>query len=852
MPGNRIIDLILNLSLKDFFAGSKKAQAEYSKMKGSIEKKPVQIRSDGAKQLLGNLARIGAAYIGLRKIATDFAESEQNLANIASLGVQNLAELEAGINRIAVETPVALHDLETGLYDVVSAGVAAADQIEVLEASAKAAKAGLAETTDALGLGSSVIKGYGKTWADFTNVMDLAFNTVKLGQTTFPELAASVGQVVPVAAAAKIPIEELFGAYATLTGVTGTASEVTTQLRGIIAATIKPSAELTALFQDYGSASEALADLGLPGYLERIRNATGGNTDAMAKLFPRVEALNGALALSGAQFDTFIEKTGEMETAAGAMGDAFDKNADTAKSAITLLDNRFQVFSRNILADFAPLLIDLIDDLGGLLIMFTSLDKETQRFIITMGGVTALFLKLPAIIRVVRTAILGLQASLGPAGWLALGIGAAATAFVAFKEAGDDAIETLEEFREKANSFQADKLKAELKTLEEEYQKYLNTLATQDIAETLFNTDNITPQMRQYARELDKNFGIVENRTKDYEARLKILRDRLEALETPPPPEEPQAPKPITGPGVTAEITEVTPPDRLKADIDTNTQQIEQYYQDLANIPIGYRDLTFNALEEEHAFRTRILQENLETARQIYGEESEAYRQLTFSKLANEQAYQRRKMQLQIQGFQQTLALTSQFMAVFQGQSRAMFEIGKGAAIAEAIVNTLTGATRALRAYPPPISFLMAAAQLALGYGYVNQIRSQQYQSRAAGGLVDEVYNIGIRPPGKDEGWIPIQTGEMVINRQATQKFLPLLEAINQRSFQAGGQVSRRDVRQPAAGAAIQINPETIRQAVIDGFNESRLKVVGEITVEGADINIALENYNDTTAKIGG
>ncbi|GAH78819.1 unnamed protein product, partial [marine sediment metagenome] len=91
---------------------------------------------------------------------------------------------------------------------------------------------------------------------------------VKLGQTTFPELAVNLGKVVPLASTLKIETAELFGVFATLTGVTGNASEVATQFRGVLAATAKPTEDLTNLMHSLGyeSATAAIEQKGLAGY----------------------------------------------------------------------------------------------------------------------------------------------------------------------------------------------------------------------------------------------------------------------------------------------------------------------------------------------------------------------------------------------------------------------------------------------------------------------------------------------------------------------------------------------------------------------------------------------------------
>lgn len=184
---------------------------------------------------------IGGAAI---KMSTDFNAS---MANVASLGLvpERVEELKSGVQNMAIEVGKSTGDLAGGLYQVVSAFGDTADTATILEINAKAAAAGLATTEEAIALTSAVTKGYGDSSAEAVQkVADLAFETVKLGQTTFPELAASMGKVVPIASALGVSQEELFAQMATLTGVTGGAAEVSTQLRAVYQGLLKPTAEM--------------------------------------------------------------------------------------------------------------------------------------------------------------------------------------------------------------------------------------------------------------------------------------------------------------------------------------------------------------------------------------------------------------------------------------------------------------------------------------------------------------------------------------------------------------------------------------------------------------------------------
>jgi len=81
--------------------------------------------------------------------------------------------------------------------------------------------------------------------------------------------------------------------------------------------------------------------------------------------------------------------------------------------------------------------------------------------------------------------------------------------------------------------------------------------------------------------------------------------------------------------------------------------------------------------------------------------------------------------------------------------NKTAFKLAKAYNIGQAVMNTYTGATKALAELPPPLNFIVAAATVANGLAQVQQIRSQQYQGRALGGQVrgGESYVVGERGP---------------------------------------------------------------------------------------------------------
>lgn len=60
--------------------------------------------------------------------------------------------------------------------------------------------------------------------------------------------------------------------------------------------------------------------------------------------------------------------------------------------------------------------------------------------------------------------------------------------------------------------------------------------------------------------------------------------------------------------------------------------------------------------------------------------------------------------------------------------NKKLFAMQKAVQIAQAIMNTYTGATKAMASYPPPINFAMAALTVAGGLAQVAQIRAQSFE----------------------------------------------------------------------------------------------------------------------------
>jgi hypothetical protein len=106
----------------------------------------------------------------------------------------------------------------------------------------------------------------------------------------------------------------------------------------------------------------------------------------------------------------------------------------------------------------------------------------------------------------------------------------------------------------------------------------------------------------------------------------------------------------------------------------------------------------------------------------------------------------------------------AQLFSALGAQNKQAFEAAKAFNIANAIMNTYMAATKALASYPPPFSFIAAAAAVGMGMAQVAAIRGQTYSGRALGGPVmgGTPYMVGENGP---ELFTPNTTGNITRNQ---------------------------------------------------------------------------------------
>lgn len=324
-----------------------------------------------AKTSAAALVGVTAAVVGVAatcgKRAADvekaMAQTRTLLTGTADETKARTAELTQDVMNISRVTGRVSTEIAAGSYQVISAFQDTADTASILETATKAAIAGQAETVDTVNALAAVTKAYGDTSARaVTHVSDLSFETIRLGQTTMPELANGIQKASGSAAALHVSQEELYAGFATLTGVIGNTDTVGTALNTLYTKMLKPSKALSKAVESLGykSAYAMVQQEGLGGTIKKLGQYAGGDATKFAALFSMrdLKAAQGILNT----MDVYEQKLSELQDADGATDRAFMTSINNWNDMFGIASNKVSVFAQQVGMKLLPYAKDFLSD----------------------------------------------------------------------------------------------------------------------------------------------------------------------------------------------------------------------------------------------------------------------------------------------------------------------------------------------------------------------------------------------------------------------------------------------------------------------------------------------------------
>jgi TP901 family phage tail tape measure protein len=282
---------------------------------------------------VGRIAAAAVAAVGVASVreAAKFETTFAKIEGLVGLTRDEIAELEEAARRLGPQFGASANEAGEALFFITSAGLRGSAAVNVLEASLKGAAIGLGDAKTIADLATSAVNAYGESNLDGAQAVDVLAEAVRLGKLEPAELAASLGDVLPLASVLGVRFDEVGAAMAGMSKTGTDAATASTQLRGIFNTLVKPTAEAERALADMGLSAEGLREQikekGLFNTLETLTDAFDGNIEATATVFGNVRALTGVLDLMGPSIDDNRELFALMADDIGVLDEAFDIDA---------------------------------------------------------------------------------------------------------------------------------------------------------------------------------------------------------------------------------------------------------------------------------------------------------------------------------------------------------------------------------------------------------------------------------------------------------------------------------------------------------------------------------------------
>ena len=371
MNPNFTIGSTLALDVSEFIRGMKTSEEFADRALSNI--------SDAARRYLG-AGGLLYSFNKANQVAMQFGQVMADTSAITELSVEKMATSLKRLDNVLGEPA------RTGytLYETISAGIKGTEDelikfVEVSGKTAKAIRSDIYTTSNAL---TTMMHAYGVAAADSQQFVDLLYTTVKEGKAHGDELSRTLGLVMNNASEAGVSMRDLMGSIAALSR-TMTTSNAMISLNQLMNSFLGPTAEAKRVAREFGIelSIQAIQSKGFAAVMEDIHNKVGGNAEAIKSLFGNIRAARGALALTGSQYENFVEILEQFDESAGKGEQAFKKQTETMQASA----ERF----RNSVKKMA---ISIGDDLEGLTkTVYKTAEAVTTGFSDIDGAIKGLF-----------------------------------------------------------------------------------------------------------------------------------------------------------------------------------------------------------------------------------------------------------------------------------------------------------------------------------------------------------------------------------------------------------------------------------------------------------------------------
>ena len=279
---------------------------------------------------------IADALLECAEAAAGFETAMAKVSTLADTTKVPLETLKAQFLELSNETGVAVGAISEAAYQAMSAGVDTADVVDFVATATKTSAAGFTEASIAVDVLTTAINAYKLEGSDAERVASMLVKTQDEGKTSVDELAASMGQIIPSAAAYHVSLENLTTAYALLTKSGTNTAISTTNLSAMLDELAKNGSNVAGILEDQtGKSFSELMEGGsnLGDIMAILSESVDGDATAFSNLWSSTTAGKAALSLLNTGAEEFDRTLGVMANSSGAVERNFQIMADTTEFA---------------------------------------------------------------------------------------------------------------------------------------------------------------------------------------------------------------------------------------------------------------------------------------------------------------------------------------------------------------------------------------------------------------------------------------------------------------------------------------------------------------------------------------
>ena len=351
-----------------------------------------------AAGVTASVKAITDALMGCTQESTKFKTAMAKVGTIADETQEPLGDMRNEILALSGETGKSVEELAEAAYQAISASVATESAVNFTSKANKLAVGGFSDTTTAVDILTTAINAYGMSADDAAKISDVLITTQNLGKTSVAQLGASMGMVIPLAAAYNMDLEDLSASYALLTANGTQTAQATTYVKAalnelgstssVVGSTLKKKTGKT--FAELMKEGNSLGDV-----LQILADSVDGDTTAFNNMWSSSEAGVGMLSILNSGTSKYNSLVQAMEGSTGAAAAAFEKMSETGEFA----QQRFQNATKNLKIaigdELAPVLMELQQSGADAMEWATEFVKEHPEVV---AAVTALAAALAALV----------------------------------------------------------------------------------------------------------------------------------------------------------------------------------------------------------------------------------------------------------------------------------------------------------------------------------------------------------------------------------------------------------------------------------------------------------------------